>query len=428
MRGPGRFVTGRNTPLTLARIRRYPSGMSEFSDDRFIGQRIKMFRLVRGMTQQQLADYIGVHRSAIAQYEGGHRALDSRAVLYGLAEALHVSIGDLTAHADDKLNPNVAAFHAQVPRIEAALMNVGHGDESNDPRPLDRLVIDTQRALKVRMTNDYATLGGMLPPLINDLYRHTLGGSEQDQHRAWDALTRATFVTALATKGLGYTSLAWNAARATAEAAQIVGDPGGLAAAEFARSQVLLATPGSLQASLSRSAGAADRLQSDLTSPGDLELYGMLHLQAALTTAAVGQDPGAHIREAVETASRAGDGSAFELSFGHENVTVWRMSIANELRRPGDVLELAESLNPESIATEDRKSRYFIELGRAHAAQKNYQRGMSALLRAELVAPQQVRSRIIVKELVGHMLRRAKRELAEGELGKLAQRVGAVPA
>ncbi|GAB3838198.1 helix-turn-helix domain-containing protein [Kribbella italica] len=402
--------------------------MSEIDDERFIGQRVKMYRKLRNMTQKQLGDFVGKSQSAIAQYESGFRPVADRDVLYGLALALQVTVGDLTGHAEDKANPAVAAFHAQVPRIEAALMNQGHGDDPSDPRPLDALAADARRALKIRMKNDYATLGGILPGLINDLYRHTASDDERTRLRAWSELATAGFVTTLATKGLGFVSLAWNAAGATTEAARIVGDPGAMAAAEFARAQVLLSTPGSLRASLAHSAGGADRLQSELTSPEGAELYGMLHLQAGLTSAAVGQDPAAHIREAAETVRRSGDGSAFELAFGAENVTVWRMSIANEQRRPGAVIEIAESINPEAITTEDRKSRYFIELGRAHVAEKNYRAGMSALLRAELVAPQQVRSRTVVKELVGHMLRRAQRELATGELGKLAQRVGAVPA
>ncbi len=421
-------ITRRNTALTKFGNRGYAGLMSEIDDKRFIGQRVKMYRAVRDMTQKELGDFVGKSQPAIAQYEKGLLPVADRDLLYGLALALQVHVGDLTGQADDKTNPAVAAFHAQVPRIEAALMNQGHGDDSSDPRSLEVLAGEAQRALKVRMKNDYATLGGILPGLINDLYRHTGSGDERTQRRAWSELTTAAFVTALATKGLGFTSLAWNAAGATAEAARIVGDPGGLAAAEFARAQVLLSTPGSLRASLAHSAGGAERLQSELTSPAGAELYGMLHLQAALTSAAVGQDPTDHIREAAETVQRSGDGSAFELAFGAENVAVWRMSIANELRRPGEVIEIAKSIDPETIDTEDRKSRYFIELGRAYAAKKDYRAGMSALLRAELVAPQQVRSRTLVKELVGHMLRRAQRELAAGELGRLAKRVGAVSA
>ncbi|MGH3383577.1 MAG: helix-turn-helix domain-containing protein [Nocardioidaceae bacterium] len=402
--------------------------MSAIENDRFIGQQIKVYRRIRNLTQQRLADHLGISRSAIALYETGRRPIDSRELLYGLAEALQVSIGDLTGHREDKTNPSVAAFHTQVPRIEAAMMSAGHADDSTEPAPLERLAADTQRALKFRMKNDYARLGSLLPTLLHDLYRHTVSGREQQQTRAWEVLTRATFVTALATKGFGYTSLAWNAARASFEAARIVGDPSGLAAAEFARSQVLLSTPGTLGAALAYSADGANRLQGELQTPSELELYGMLHLQAALTSAAVGKDPAPHLAEAVGTARRSGDGSAFELAFGPENVAVWQMSVANELRRAGDALTASRTVHPESIGTEDRKSRYFIELGRAHVMLKDYGAAMSALLRAEHVAPQQVRSRTIVRELVGHMMRTARRDLASGPLGQLAQRVGALPA
>ncbi|WP_405056932.1 helix-turn-helix domain-containing protein [Kribbella sp. NBC_01505] len=400
--------------------------MSDIVDDRYIGQQVKAYRALRGLTQKQLGQMVNKTQGAIAQYERGLRPVTDRGVLYGLAQALQVEVGDLTGHAQDKVNPNVIAFHAAVPRIEAALMSQGYLDKPGDPAPIERLAIDAQRALKIRMGNDYSTLGGMLPNLINDLYRHTMEGDEVTQRRAHEELTKAAFVTALATKGLGYTSLAWNAARAASESAQAVGDPGGLAAAEFARSQVMLGTPGAMTASLNYSAGGADRLQSELTTPADLELYGMLHLQAALTSAALKKDPGAHIREAIETVRRAGDGSAYELSFGRENVIIWQMSIANEMHNAREVIELSKTLNPESIDTNDRQSRYFMELARAQAATGQYSAAIATLLRAELCSPQQVRTRAIIKELVGFLVRKAKRQVADGELGKLAKRVGAV--
>lgn len=399
---------------------------TETEVDRYIGQQVATYRRVRGMTQKELADLVGIHRSAIAQYETGHRALDSRELLYGLAEALQVSVADLTDHQQDKINPSVIAFHAQVPRIEAALMSSGRTDDRSEPAAVDQLVMDSQRVLRVRMANDYTNLGRMLPPLITDLYRRTTMGDERDQIRAWQALTRATFATALATKGLGYTSLGWVAARAAQEAAEASGDLGGIAAAAFAQAQVLLSTPGSVHAALHHATTAADRLQGDLRTPEDLELYGMLHLQAALTSAAVGHDPATHLAEATEVVPRSGEGRAFELDFGRENVTVWRMSVANERRRGAEALAVAGEIDPEGIRTNDRRSRYFIEVGRALAAKNDYNAAMRALLRAEHASPQQVRSRTLVRELVGYMIRRARKELVAGELGKLAQRVGAV--
>ncbi|MFD7846768.1 hypothetical protein ACFV4K_28025 [Nocardia sp. NPDC059764] len=59
---------------------------------------------------------------------------------------------------------------------------------------------------------------------------------------------------------------------------------------------------------------------------------------------------------------------------------------------------------------------------------KNYRESLYALLRAEHAAPQHVRTMPPVRELVGHMMRTAKRDLTTGDLGKLAQRIGVIPA
>jgi hypothetical protein len=99
-----------------------------------------------------------------------------------------------------------------------------------------------------------------------------------------------------------------------------------------------------------------------------------------------------------------------------------------ERRDAGRVLALAPSLSPNDLPAEGRRAQYFVEIGRAHALQRNYRESLHALLRAEHTAPQHVRNMIHVQELVGHMMRSARRDLTTGDLGKLAQRVGAIPA
>ncbi|WP_067574457.1 helix-turn-helix domain-containing protein [Nocardia acidivorans] len=402
------------------------AGEGALDTGRYIGQQVRKYRRVRGLTQQVLADRIGVDRTMITRCETGERPIDSRDVLYRLAGALSVSVGDLTGHQDDKVNPATLAFHAAVPHIESALMAAGITTGGHDPRPLADLEALAQRVPWIRMQCDYLTLGGLLPGLITDLYLHTTTGGENAE-RAWRALVPATLTVGLTTRSLGYTSLAWIAAQACGRAAQTAGDPVGRAGAEYVLAQTLLAQPGAGPAALVHSAGAADALQSGLTSGAGLQMYGMLHLHAGLTTAAMGGDPSAHLAEATETATRTGSehGDAFALNFGTQNVNIWRMSIALEQREGGKAIEASRLVQPETIPTEDRKGRYFVELGRAYALEKQFPESLSALLRAEYIAPQEVRSMAVVRELVGAMIRKARRDLMAGELGKLAERVGA---
>ena len=59
-----------------------------------IGKRIKKIRKDKGITQQQLADYIDVDRTTLSHYESGVR-LPSIYILWKIADIFDVSIDEL---------------------------------------------------------------------------------------------------------------------------------------------------------------------------------------------------------------------------------------------------------------------------------------------------------------------------------------------
>ena len=65
------------------------------SDPRDIGERIRQTRQARGLTQEQLAEEVGVSRSAVAQWETG-RAGQLTGNLARIAEVLSTGIEQLT--------------------------------------------------------------------------------------------------------------------------------------------------------------------------------------------------------------------------------------------------------------------------------------------------------------------------------------------
>lgn len=409
--------------------------MSEIhpEEGRFVGQQVRTIRRRRGITQQVLADRAGMSRGAIAKYENGSRPVDSRRTLLALAAALNVTVGDLTGHEQEMLNPAAAEFHTSVPDIEVALWTQGNTTDTAPARSLDVLVAEAKRAAALRIACEYAALGPMLAPMLTDCYRQIRDGGAADRDRAWDVLSMVAHTTAAALKARGYGALSWTAAQEAENAARNIGGAAALAATAFARSQVLLSRPGSLPAALTHAEGTAAEIAPDVCTVGEIEGLGMLHLQASLVTAAMGGDPEPHLAEAAETADRlssapAGTSIMRNPTFGPANVQLWRMSAAMERREPGQVLELAPTLTPDSLPAEGRRAQYFVEIGRAYAMQRDYQQSLYALLRAEHTAPQQVRSMTHVREIVGHMMRTARRDLTTGPLGKLAERVGAIPA
>ncbi|WP_280193225.1 helix-turn-helix domain-containing protein [Nocardia farcinica] len=405
--------------------------MSDFQPDdgRWVGRRVRTIRARRGISQQVLADRAGLSRSAIAKYENGLRPVDSRRTLLALASALGVTVADLAGHEHEKLDPGTAAFHMVVPEIEAVLWSRGNVTDHRPPVGPAELAALTRKATELRNDCDYSALGPMLVPMLTDAYRHV---RDAESERAWDVLAAVTYGIASALRARGYHALAWTAAQECERAAAQVDGVAAVATAAFSKGQIMLARPGALPAALDTTIGTAEQIAGAVRTVGEVETYGMLHLHGSMVAATLGGDPEPHLAEAAAqadrlAAARPSTSLARNDSFGPANVTLWRMSAALERREPGRVLALAPRLSPADLPNQGRRAQYFVEIGRAHAMQKHYRDSLYALLRAEHLAPQHVRTMVHVRELVGHMMRKARRDLTTGELGRLAQRVGVVP-
>ncbi|MFF0495180.1 helix-turn-helix domain-containing protein [Nocardia aobensis] len=395
-------------------------------EETYIGQRVRQIRARRGITQQVLADRAGLSRSVLAKYEAGLRPVDSRRTMLALAQALGCTLGDLTG-SDGRIDPSTSTFHRAVPAIETALWTQGNITDTRRPRTLEELTTAVEQASQLRHAGDYATLGPLLPDLLTDAYRLTESGSSQ----AWDLLATAAYGVSSALRQRGHDALAWTAVQESERAASHADSLAPVAAAQFLKSQVLAARPGALAASFSVASGTADRLTPEAATRGELETVGMARLQAGFAETLAGGDAQPHLEEAAELASRLNDAqpghsTARNRTFGSANVALWQLSSAVERREPGVALRIAETLDPTQLPNGVRHAQYFVEVGRAYAMKRDHRSALHALLRGEHAAPQHVRGLSPVRELVGAMLREARRDLATGELGKLAKRVGVV--
>ena len=63
---------------------------------RYLGERVRELRAVRGLTQRELASRVRISRPSIANVEAGRQNLGLRQ-LCALADALDVGLGDLLA-------------------------------------------------------------------------------------------------------------------------------------------------------------------------------------------------------------------------------------------------------------------------------------------------------------------------------------------
>ena len=67
-----------------------------------IGQRIKVARLAKGYTQEQLGEMVGVKKSAVAKWENGRVSEIKRSNLKKLSEALGINPNSLLSDIEER--------------------------------------------------------------------------------------------------------------------------------------------------------------------------------------------------------------------------------------------------------------------------------------------------------------------------------------
>lgn len=76
-----------------------------------IGQKIKEARNIKGLTQQELGDLVGVQKSAIAKYESGRVVNIKRSTLQKIASALDLRPSELVFESSPI---DTANFHVKI--------------------------------------------------------------------------------------------------------------------------------------------------------------------------------------------------------------------------------------------------------------------------------------------------------------------------
>ena len=82
-----------------------------------MGRRIRDLRIAAGLTQEQLAELVGLQKSAIAKYENGKAENMKRRVIQKMAEVLGVSPSYLMGFEDDApyyIDPEAAELAKEI--------------------------------------------------------------------------------------------------------------------------------------------------------------------------------------------------------------------------------------------------------------------------------------------------------------------------
>ncbi|CRY82029.1 helix-turn-helix transcriptional regulator [Nocardia farcinica] len=395
-----------------------------------VGRRVREIRLWRGLSLTAAAGLAGISFGYLGRIERGEQALTNRHTLEALAAALRVAPSEFSGRPWETNEGPSSEAHATLVAFEKALEVCELGEDSGvAARPWPQIADDLRRVAECRQAADYATQGSLVPPLLAELH----GAYVHNPQRRRDILVGLITcydAMAWATKRLGGRGLPLLAAKAVRECAEQLESPAWMGFAVWLRGSV--GGEVSRERQYLRAVSMADRIRGHLDDSDVIQVYGMLHLNAALAAAVQADRATAetHLREAAQVARRMEEpvGAFGGFWFGEVNVAIWRSSIGLELGDGARAVETASDVPVAAIPSPVRQANYFAEAGRALLIEPRHrQRGLALLLRAEKLAPQRVRCDFFVREAVAGQLRSARRDAHGRELRGLAWRLGIGP-
>lgn len=209
---------------------------------------------------------------------------------------------------------------------------------------------------------------------------------------------------------LDASAMAAVAAERSAQAATACGSP--LVIASSARAQVhtLLASRHG-DAAVNLALASAERLDRDL-NPTDatLSIRGALILRAAAAAARHEDRRMCHslLEEATEIGVQLGrDGNVGWTAFGPTNVQLHKVATAIDLGDAGTALDVASGIDISTIPLPERRAMLYIDSARAFLLWGKLDRAFNAIRAAEEHAPEEVRQRVVVHDLIEQLTRRS---------------------
>jgi len=358
-------------------------------DDR-IGVRLRSWRHRRGLTQRALAELAGFTQGYVAQIELGRASLDKHSSLQAIAQALQISVVELTGQRGDSqvvgLDPDSTAA------LRSALIAMAWRLPEQDTLPASlEAPLPIDAIAKLHTDGRFDRVVPAVANFISDV--HARAGAGGPTHQAeLSALVRATYCAVASCHQLGHRDLATLAAEQCQRFAERLGDPAHLGISSFALFRILTVQdiPTHSGPIMTR---AVELLEPTAgTDTRVAQMYGMHHLMRSYDHALMRQRDDAlyHLGEANALAERTGDRDFGAFWFGPTNFKIWRLVIMTVL---GDgPCVVFEPVNPSAIDSKIRQATYYATVSRALMQTRTHDSAaVAAMLRAEAIAPQLVR-------------------------------------
>lgn len=390
-----------------------------------------------------MAGELGYHQSKISRLESGRGTQDAD-VLRAVAAVLDIPPESLglapRIRVDHKMNDMhrrsflvASAVSLATPAVQpqagiglVKALLPGPTSAGCAPQSQAALTARLSQARRLFYACRYDDLEGALPSLIGDL-RHARDSARDSDRDLSRLLATAYQTTASLLLKLGDHGHAWLAVgRAMAEAERSA-DP--VVTASSVRVQVhALARDRHTSAAVTLIRHTADQLAGsyDRRPPEYLAALGLILLRG-VTAASAGGDRGMtaeFLSEAREVARYVTlDRPDAWANFCPTNVALHAVSASVVLGDAGAALHAAQPLMRRHIPVPERRAALWVESARAYSQQGRLAEGYKALRIAESCAPEDIRRRPSVLELVGDMAAR-DRHGAVPELRRFCQELG----
>ncbi|MEU0572461.1 helix-turn-helix domain-containing protein [Nonomuraea sp. NPDC005983] len=404
--------------------------MRGMTDHLTIGERVAWYRKRRGMAQEVLAGLIGRTADWLSKVENDHIDLDRLSVIKSLAIALDVSLGDLLAEPS-LLEWTPESGERTIPALRAAITDFRQLSpltslvQAGDPADLTELRAEIADVWNAYQESRYGLVVRRLPTLLTQAQHAAVTYDGDQRLHAQALLGQAYHAAATILVKIGEHDLAWIASERGLTHAQNSGDQ--LVIASLFRSVThALLSIGRYDAAIQLTSDVTGLLDNQLgnATPELLSVHGTLLLAGSMAAARAEDRTSVRgfLAEAEESSRRLGsDANHVWTAFGPTNVAIHRVATAIEL---GD-LQIAVDVGPDldtSALPIERRARHGLAVAQAFSMWNRTDEALDAMLAAERIAPEQVRTHFLSRQLVLTWIRRQKGKPSR-RLADLARRL-----
>ncbi|MGA4875800.1 helix-turn-helix domain-containing protein [Streptomyces lydicamycinicus] len=375
---------------------------------RGVGPRIAYERRIASLTQADLARAASVSLGTIRKIERSERGV-SDAVLDAIADALDIDPARLLP---DKERPD-DRMHRSMPGLSSVLATYD-APEHGPCRSLAELDAAVSTVVGLRLSTQYSRIARSVPGLLGELCRALSAASPVDQPAVARLLVDACRAADAVAFKHGAKDLSARLLDLMRWAGAQTDDPIVDATVSYVRTELHFSarTYGVGLQALERALDQVPRVGSAEA----LAARGALHMRAAVLAgrATNGAAADVHLDDARALGDRVPEGVYRGTAFGPDSVRAHEVSVAVSMGDDhlGQALTLAREWKPPPSLPAERRSGFYIELGRAQLWSGQPDAAFESLKVARRIAPQHAREHRWVREDAA-TLRRLKRADAE---------------